>query len=365
MEDINIPDDTIVYAGDKLTKTWRIKNVGTCTWTPDYKLVLTNGSLVGPSSFSVFENEVPPNETVDISIPFIVPNTLGESQVFFHLDDGLGNQFGVDKDRKSPLWIQVIVEQPPLSFTPAESTPLATPPISNPSLLTDDSDLKFDFYDQYCAAEWRLDETIIPCPGIPGDANGSVYGLGQAISESGNIAPSAIIVNFPETDAETKISATYPELTVEDGDHLLVDIGCVDGAVNCSVLFNIYYVNENGEQFGILAIGEFYDRQISSHNLDLSSLAGNNVRFILEVDSLGNSSDDTIVWIQPRILRGAPILPTSTPAPKATATSTETPVPTASPLPTATPQPVVEQPKTGWEQFIESVTQFFNNLFGN
>jgi len=329
-------------------------------------LVLTNGSLIGPSSFNVFEDDVAPNETVDISIPFTVPNTPGDIQVFFQLDDGLGNQFGVDKDRKGPLWIQAIVELPPLSFTPPViSSQLGTPTGSDISIPPEDPNLKFDLYDQYCLAEWMMDDSILPCPGIPGDVNGSVYGLGQAISETGGIASSAVIVNFPETEVDTKISATYPELAIEDGDHLLVDVGCVDGAVNCSVLFNIYYINETGEKFSILTIGEFYDRQISSHNLDLSSLAGSKVRIVLEVMSLGNAADDTVVWIQPRVLRGRPVLPTVTAGPTVTATPTNTPVPTPTLLSTATPQPVMEQPKSAWEQFVESAIQFFKRLFGN
>jgi hypothetical protein len=49
VKDVSIPDGTDLASGQKFTKTWRLENVGTCTWTTDYDLVFVNGAAMsGP-----------------------------------------------------------------------------------------------------------------------------------------------------------------------------------------------------------------------------------------------------------------------------------------------------------------------------
>ena len=36
--DVTVPDGTQFAPGEVFTKTWRLKNIGTCTWTPDYDI---------------------------------------------------------------------------------------------------------------------------------------------------------------------------------------------------------------------------------------------------------------------------------------------------------------------------------------
>ncbi len=48
--DVTVPDDTVIAAGKAFTKTWRLRNNGTSTWTLDYKLVFSHGDdLQSPS----------------------------------------------------------------------------------------------------------------------------------------------------------------------------------------------------------------------------------------------------------------------------------------------------------------------------
>ena len=39
VKDVTIPDGTAVAAGAKFTKTWEIKNAGTCTWNENYVVI--------------------------------------------------------------------------------------------------------------------------------------------------------------------------------------------------------------------------------------------------------------------------------------------------------------------------------------
>ena len=39
VKDVTISDGTIIGPGNSFKKTWRLQNVGTCSWTPSYALV--------------------------------------------------------------------------------------------------------------------------------------------------------------------------------------------------------------------------------------------------------------------------------------------------------------------------------------
>ena len=42
--DVNIPDNTPVSPGQDFIKTWKIKNIGTCTWGEGYEMVFSYSS---------------------------------------------------------------------------------------------------------------------------------------------------------------------------------------------------------------------------------------------------------------------------------------------------------------------------------
>lgn len=75
--DVTYPDGTAVNSGDAFTKTWRLKNVGSCSWTPSYALVFTGGeAMAGPAAQSLVGN-VNPGQTVDISVALTAPASNG------------------------------------------------------------------------------------------------------------------------------------------------------------------------------------------------------------------------------------------------------------------------------------------------
>ena len=45
IQDMSIPNNTKLSAGTSFTKTWRIKNTGTCNWSFNYKFTYTGGQL--------------------------------------------------------------------------------------------------------------------------------------------------------------------------------------------------------------------------------------------------------------------------------------------------------------------------------
>jgi hypothetical protein len=95
--DVTYPDGTEVPAGASFTKTWRIKNLGPCTWNQGYSLQFgwggggTNWNTVQPVYLL---DKVLPGETVDISVTLVAPTTSGEYVAAFRLQNDTGFNFG-------------------------------------------------------------------------------------------------------------------------------------------------------------------------------------------------------------------------------------------------------------------------------
>lgn len=94
--DVTVPDGTAYNAGDTFTKTWRIKNVGTCSWTPSYALIFASGGqsnqMNGPASVALTGN-VNPGETLDLSVNLTAPGTAGEYTGYWKLRNAAGSSF--------------------------------------------------------------------------------------------------------------------------------------------------------------------------------------------------------------------------------------------------------------------------------
>src|SRR5512145_1793119 len=52
--DVTVPDGTRFDPGATFKKTWRLKNIGTCTWTTSYSLVFDSGEKMGAASSITF-----------------------------------------------------------------------------------------------------------------------------------------------------------------------------------------------------------------------------------------------------------------------------------------------------------------------
>lgn len=95
ISDVTIPDGQIVPPGAKFIKTWRIKNVGTTTWTTNFRVRLWAGQQFGAASSILLAREVPPNTETDISIEFTAPLNNGEYMSMWILSDQTEANFGV------------------------------------------------------------------------------------------------------------------------------------------------------------------------------------------------------------------------------------------------------------------------------
>ncbi len=93
-------DNTKIIAGKSFTKTWRIKNTGTCPWTRQIDAVWVSttldgkevGELMGASSVISFvpEEGIQPQQFGEITATFTVPEKPGVYQMFFMLRSPAG-----------------------------------------------------------------------------------------------------------------------------------------------------------------------------------------------------------------------------------------------------------------------------------
>ena len=88
--DVTVPDGTTYKTGDVFTKTWRIRNAGTSTWTAGYALVFISGEKMGGPDRVGLISDVPPGANVDISVNLVAPATTGKFTGYWKLINTAG-----------------------------------------------------------------------------------------------------------------------------------------------------------------------------------------------------------------------------------------------------------------------------------
>jgi hypothetical protein len=94
VQDVTIPDGTVLGAGESFVKTWKIMNSGTTTWTTAYSLVHISDNLMGAENSVPLTVEVPPNQNVDISVNMVAPSANGSYRGFWRMRNAQGQLFG-------------------------------------------------------------------------------------------------------------------------------------------------------------------------------------------------------------------------------------------------------------------------------
>jgi hypothetical protein len=115
VEDVTVPDGTQMSPDEQFTKTWRLENTGTCTWTPAYLVVFDSGDLLDAPASSNMPGYVAPGQTVDISVSMTAPNADGVYEGFWSLEDSSGTRFALGPDA-DPFDVQIAVGQAQAAF---------------------------------------------------------------------------------------------------------------------------------------------------------------------------------------------------------------------------------------------------------
>jgi len=109
VEDVTIPDGSIFEPGETFTKTWRVQNGGENTWTTGYALLFHEGERMGGLYEVHLEDEVLPNETVDLSVELTAPEEQGTYTGNWIMRNPDGVLMGTGPENDQPFFVMIEV----------------------------------------------------------------------------------------------------------------------------------------------------------------------------------------------------------------------------------------------------------------
>lgn len=109
--DITIPDDTRLAPGTPFSKTWRLKNIGACTWTRQYAVTFFSGNSLSAQFTHYLQQPVNPGEIADLTVDMVAPEKIGLYQSNWMLSDPEGTMFGIGPHGDAPFWVRIEVVQ--------------------------------------------------------------------------------------------------------------------------------------------------------------------------------------------------------------------------------------------------------------
>ncbi len=278
VKDVTVSDGTVFNPGSKFTKTWRLKNIGTCTWTNGYNLVFASGDQLGAPNVVALASTVRPGETIDVSVNLTAPTKEGKYRGYWQLRNADGVLFGLGDDTKGRFYVDISVKE------------------TNRSPV-------YYFTDDYCDASWESATGSLPCPGSTESEAGFVQLLRNPPLENRNEDEPALWVH-PNHANDSWIRGTYPAFKVKDGDHFRAWVGCLNDSDGCDVVFELGYINKNGRYKVLGSWHEIYEGKVTVIDLDLSDLAGEKVPFVLTMTTEnGRPRRANGFWFVPHIAR--------------------------------------------------------------
>ena len=93
IEDVSIPDYTVVERGDTFIKIWRLRNSGTCTWTPAYTVAYAQGNPTEWQALAIAEVVMPGEET-EVGVTVQSPEYPGIYHAWWQMVDEQEQEFG-------------------------------------------------------------------------------------------------------------------------------------------------------------------------------------------------------------------------------------------------------------------------------
>ncbi|NIW44827.1 MAG: hypothetical protein GWN30_08695 [Gammaproteobacteria bacterium] len=274
IKDMTVYDGAQFAPSTEFVKIWRLKNVGSCSWTRDYEVSFDGGDRLAGST-TAMPHRVYPGEVVDIEVEMKAPSEKGTYKGYWLLRDEDGDKFGLGSGANHPFWVSIKVVQSQASMS-------------------------YDFAENICNATWKTDEHTLPCQGSSQAYSNYVQFTSTFQMESGKIEDEpAIIVNVETGD---RVRGIFPSYTVQDGDHFVSQIGCIYDNESCKVEVKFRYSVVGTSDNGVL--GEWqerYDENTTMIDIDLSTLVGKEVVFILDLSAKSSSDTNEIFWFVPGI----------------------------------------------------------------
>jgi len=279
--DVTVLDGTRYDPGATFTKTWRLRNIGTCTWTTAYTMFFepsASSTQMGNTTSVNLPSTVAPGATVDVSVNMTAPGSAGHYFSYWKFKNAGGTPFGIGFNANRPWWVEIFV-----NGTPTGS-------------------VAYDFTANASSATWSSGAGGLTFPGADGDAKGFALKIDQPNFESGVPFTQPGLLVSPQQLTNGFIQGSYPAFTVQSGDRFQATAGCQAGATSCYVAYRLDY-EVNGAVRTFWQFRERFEGLTYNANLNLSPLAGQNVKFILYVSAWGSPVGDRAIWGNPVIAR--------------------------------------------------------------
>ncbi len=279
VKDVTVPDGMDFLMGDTFTKTWRLKNTGSCTWNSDYDIVFIDGDQMGaPDSVPITSGTVEPGEMVDVSVDLTAPSTPGTFRGNWKLRDSDGVIFGIENSSLGKFWVEIEIDDP-------------------------GPEVQYDFHEKAPSAYWVSGAGELSFGGPDNDSDGFAMYKDGAKLEDGS-TPGKVLETHPEWVNNGVISGRFTNYTVEDGDHFKAKIGFIafsDGSCGAGDVEYQFNYKKGGTLYPLKSWNETCDGSLTTIDVDLSSLAGETVKFVFAVQANGPATQDWAVWVNPRI----------------------------------------------------------------
>jgi hypothetical protein len=297
VEDITYPDGSVLLPNKDFVKTWRVKNVGTCTWNTSYAVVYYSGDQMGAPAASPLLGNVAPGATVDLSVNMKSPGTNGEYRGDFMLRSDTGLIFGTGSLYTASIYNEIKVSSIMLMPTFIFSGVIELLPLET---------LIYNFASNYCSASWRNATApgTLPCPGTNSDAAGFVVRNDDPKLSNGTTYNGVALVTHPQWIDGGSIAGIYPVIAVQNGMKFRATLGCRYEGTACKVHYFLRYYEQ-----GVAVLKQLnqWDLEYADTPLkvdvDLSSLAGKNISFVLQTTAYGSPNQDWAQWVNPRIIK--------------------------------------------------------------
>jgi hypothetical protein len=277
--DVTVPDGTNFAPGAAFKKTWRLKNIGTCTWTTSYSLVFDSGERMGGPTPVNLPVTVAPGQTVDLTVDMTAPSAAGVYIGYWKFKNASGGLFGIGAAANRSFWVKINV-------TSGGSS----------------GGTGYEFVANAASATWSSGAGTLSFPGTDGDSRGfSSTGLHWIFED--NSSPQSSMLVAPQNITNGYIQGIYPPFRVQTGDRFQAQVGCELQATGCYVQFRLDYQIGSGPTINYWTFREKWEGLTKSAVVNLDRLAGQDVKFILVVSAYGTSSGDRALWGNPVITR--------------------------------------------------------------
>ena len=209
VSDVTIPDKTVLVGGQAFTKTWRVRNTGTCNWGAEEELVFVRGEAM-TNAATIPIPATAPGATADLSIAMTAPSTAGSHSADWRMRNRGGSIFG------TTLSVAIAIAGPTPAYT---NTPVSCP--FTPAIESFTADQTTITAGQSAILRWgavtgaeraEIDNDIggVITPGsiVVNPTTTTVYTLTALCGDKSRTAQVTISVNPPATVAATATATT-------------------------------------------------------------------------------------------------------------------------------------------------------------